>query len=165
VLGPAVGSDVVVLSGLQPGQRIVTSANFLIDSESQLQAAAGSPAAAPLGQAPVGTSTQSNATINFTTDPAPPHKGSNVFRVKLTGANGAGLDGADVTVTFYMPAMSAMGMSAMKTSSKLTGRGGGLYEGQGQLGSGGSWQVTITAQQNGRTVAAQQLRINAEGGM
>ena len=41
VLGPRVGDDFVVLKGLKAGQQIVTSANFLLDSESQLQAAAG----------------------------------------------------------------------------------------------------------------------------
>lgn len=48
-LGPRVGDDLVVLRGLSPGQRIVTSANFLIDSESQLQAATGSFAPPPPG--------------------------------------------------------------------------------------------------------------------
>ena len=41
-LGPRAGDDYVVLKGLKPGERVVTSANFLIDSESQLQAALGS---------------------------------------------------------------------------------------------------------------------------
>ena len=49
VLGPRVGDEVIVLQGLSAGQRIVTSANFLIDSESQLQAAAGSYAPPPPG--------------------------------------------------------------------------------------------------------------------
>ena len=40
-LGPHVGDEFIVLKGLSPGQQIVSSANFLIDSESQLQAAAG----------------------------------------------------------------------------------------------------------------------------
>ena len=35
------GDRIEILSGLQPGERIVTSGNFLIDSESQLKAAAG----------------------------------------------------------------------------------------------------------------------------
>src|SRR4029077_16065728 len=38
-LGPRVGADFVCLKGLKAGEEIVTSANFLIDSESQLQAA------------------------------------------------------------------------------------------------------------------------------
>src|SRR5467141_5041990 len=38
-LGSRVGDDFIVLKGLKAGEQIVTSANFLIDSESQLQAA------------------------------------------------------------------------------------------------------------------------------
>jgi multidrug efflux pump subunit AcrA (membrane-fusion protein) len=41
-VGPRIGDDFVGLKGLEAHQSIVTSANFLIDSESQLQAAAGS---------------------------------------------------------------------------------------------------------------------------
>ena len=41
-IGPRVGDDFVVLKGLKAHESIVTSASFLIDSESQLQAAAGS---------------------------------------------------------------------------------------------------------------------------
>jgi len=40
-IGVQSGDRVEVLSGLQPGERIVTSGNFLIDSESQLKAGAG----------------------------------------------------------------------------------------------------------------------------
>lgn len=36
-LGPAVGDDVAVLAGLKPGETVVTSGNFLIDSESRLK--------------------------------------------------------------------------------------------------------------------------------
>lgn len=165
VLGPTTGTEVAVLSGLVPHQRIVTSANFLLDSESQLEAAAGAP---PSNATPPSTpngAPQSNVNIDFTTDPNPPHKGANTFRVKLTGADGKAVDGAQVSVTFFMPAMPAMGMAAMKTTSTLNPTGSGLYEGGGELGSGGSWQVTITAQQNGRTIAMKQLRVDALGGM
>lgn len=40
-LGAKVDHEFIVLSGLKAGERIVTSANFLIDSESKLKAAAG----------------------------------------------------------------------------------------------------------------------------
>src|SRR5712664_1407414 len=40
-LGARAGDDFVVLKGLKAGEQVVTSANFLIDSESQLQAALG----------------------------------------------------------------------------------------------------------------------------
>jgi len=38
--GERMGARVEILKGLQPGERVVTSGNFLIDSESQLKAAA-----------------------------------------------------------------------------------------------------------------------------
>ncbi|HLG16174.1 MAG TPA: efflux RND transporter periplasmic adaptor subunit [Blastocatellia bacterium] len=40
-LGAKVENKFIVLAGLKPGERIVTSANFLIDSESRLKSAAG----------------------------------------------------------------------------------------------------------------------------
>jgi len=166
--GPRVGDDFVVLKGLEAHQSIVTSASFLIDSESQLQAAAGSFAPPPPGagsNAPPANAPTAQANIDFTTDPNPPQKGSNVFRVKLTNANGTPTTGAEVTVTFYMAAMPAMGMAAMNTTTKLTERSNGLYEGSGPLGSGGTWQVTISVQKNGQMIATKQLRVNATGGM
>jgi RND family efflux transporter MFP subunit len=165
VLGPRAGDEFVVLKGLRVHQKIVTSANFLIDSESQLQAAAGSFAPPPPGAGANNSAPSRQAKIDFTTDPNPPHKGGNTFRVKLTNASGAPISGAQVAVTFYMPAMSAMGMSAMKTTVTLSDKGNGLYEGQGNLGSSGNWQVTITAQQNGKMLATKLLHVDAEGGM
>jgi Cu(I)/Ag(I) efflux system membrane fusion protein/cobalt-zinc-cadmium efflux system membrane fusion protein len=168
VTGARVGDDLIIVKGLQPRQRIVTSANFLIDSESQLQAAAGSYAPPPPGvSAATPQTAQQNVQVNidFTTDPNPPKKGNNTIRVKLTDANGAPMTGLDVSVTFYMPAMSAMGMAAMTTTSKLSGTGNGVYQGAGVLPSGGPWQVTISAQKNGQTLATKQLRMNATGGM
>jgi RND family efflux transporter MFP subunit len=164
VLGPRIRDDIIVLKGLEAHQQIVTSANFLLDSESQLQAAAGSYTPPPPGAGNTAPQT-STVNINFTTDPNPPHRGSNSFRVKLTGANGSPVTGADVAVTFFMPSMPAMGMAAMSTTAKLTQKSDGVYEGQSNLGSGGTWQVTITVQQNGQTIATKQLHVNAEGGM
>jgi hypothetical protein len=44
-------------------------------------------------------------------------------------------------------------------------KGSGLYEGSGQLDSGGTWQVTIVAKKNGQIIATKQLGVNATGGM
>src|SRR5712691_4894611 len=142
---PRAGDDFIVLEGLKAGEQVVTSANFLIDSESQLQAAAGSFAPPPpgAGAAAAMNAPASAATIEFTTNPSPPHKGGNTFRVKLTGSDGTPVTGAQVMVTFFMPAMPAMGMAAMRTVSKLTDKGNGNYEGQGELRSGGTWQVRL----------------------
>src|SRR6266568_4473179 len=166
--GPQVGDQIVVAKGLKPDEQIVTSANFLIDSEAQLQAAAGAFVPPPPGAgqaASMNAPAQQQANVELTTDPQPPHKGTNIVRVKLTGQDGKPIPGANVTVTFYMAAMPAMGMSAMKTDINATDKGGGMYEGKGDLGSGGTWQVTIRAQQNGQTIANKQLTLNATGGM
>jgi RND family efflux transporter MFP subunit len=167
VTGPRVGDELIVVKGLSAHQRIVTSANFLIDSESQLQAAAGSYLPPPPGASAAAPSPSQNTQVNieFTTDPNPPRRGNNMIRVKLTGAKGAPVTGADVSVTFYMAAMPAMGMAAMTTTIKLNGMDGGLYQGAGTLQSGGTWQVTITVQKDGQTLGTKQLNVNATGGM
>jgi hypothetical protein len=54
---------------------------------------------------------------------------------------------------YRMAAMPAMNMAEMKTVIKGINKGAGMYEGQGDLGSGGMWQVTVTARQNGQTIA------------
>jgi len=164
-LGPRAGDSYSVLKGLKPGERIVTSANFLIDSESQLQAAMGSFAPPPPPPAAGTGGSAAQAKVEFTTSPSPPRKGQNTVRVKLTGADGQPVAGAQVKVRFFMPAMPAMGMSAMQSVFTLADQGGGFYEGSGQLQTGGTWQVTVAAQKNGQTLATKQLSVSAEGGM
>jgi Cu(I)/Ag(I) efflux system membrane fusion protein/cobalt-zinc-cadmium efflux system membrane fusion protein len=163
--GLQVGEQVIITRGIRAGDPIVTSANFLIDSESQLQAAAGAFVPPPPGAGGAAAMNTPGVNVGLTTEPSPPRKGSNIFRIELSGNNGAPIAGAQVTVTFYMPAMPAMGMAAMKTTVKCSDKGNGLYEGSGDLGSGGTWQVTVTAQQNGRIIANKQLTVNASGGM
>src|SRR3989475_736608 len=161
--GPQVGDQIVVAKGLKADEQIVTSANFLIDSEAQLQAAVGAFVPPPPGAgqaASMNAPAQQQANVELTTDPDPPHKGSNIVRVKLTGQDGKPIAGANVTVAFFMAEMPAMGMAAMKTVINASDKGGGMYEGKGDLGSGGTWQVTVRAQQNGQTIANKQLMFN-----
>jgi RND family efflux transporter MFP subunit len=167
-LGARVGEQQIVTKGVGAGEQIVISANFLIDSEAQLQAAAGAFTPPPPGAgaaAAMNAPTQAQATVDLTTDPSPPHKGSNTVRVKLTSSDGKPIAGAQVTVMFFMPAMAAMGMSAMRTVINATDKGSGMYESKGDLGSGGTWQVTVTATQNGQAIASKHLTLNATGGM
>lgn len=164
-LGARSGDDFVVLKGLKEGEEIVTSANFLIDSESQLQAALGSFLPPPPGAGSVSVANAPQANLELTTDPTPPRKGGNTIRVKLSDANGAAISGAEISVSFFMPAMPSMGMAAMRTPVSVADRGNGIYEGNAQLDSGGTWQVTIVAKKNGQTVSTKQLSVNATGGM
>ena len=164
-LGQQAGDEYIITKGLQAGERIATSANFLIDSESQLQAALGSFAPPPPGAGSAAAMNTPQGNAELSSDPSPPRKGSNIFRLKLTDAKGMPISGAKVVVTFFMPAMPAMGMAALRTIVTLGDKGNGVYEGSGQLGSGGTWQVTIVAGKNGQTIVTKQLNVNATGGM
>jgi RND family efflux transporter MFP subunit len=164
-LGTRVGDDFIVTKGLKAGEQIVTSANFLIDSESQLQASLGSFAPPPPGAGAASAVNAPQANAELTSQPSPPNKGINVFRVKLTDANGSPIAGAEVSVTFSMPAMPAMGMAAVRTPVALNDKGNGVYEGTGVLESGGTWQTTILAKKSGQTIATKQMSVSATGGM
>ena len=165
-VGPQINNSMVVLNGLKAGERIVSSANFLVDSEAQLQAALGEFAPPP---PPASTGTGgTNATqvqIELDTKPDPPHKGANTVRVKLTGADGKPVTEAQVTATFFMPAMPAMGMAAEHAVANLTEESGGLYSGSIDLPSGGTFQTTVTVRRGQQTLATKQLSIQAAGGM
>ena len=164
--GPQLDDSVVVLRGLHPGDRIVSSANFLVDSEAQLQSVLG--AYSNASQQPTSSATQANPQsiqVAFSSQPSPPHKGENTVEVRLTGPDGKPVSGAQVNVTFFMPAMPAMGMGAMRAAATLADKGQGDYSAALQLGSGGTWQVTITVARGGQTVATKQLSMTAAGGM
>jgi Cu(I)/Ag(I) efflux system membrane fusion protein/cobalt-zinc-cadmium efflux system membrane fusion protein len=165
--GPRIDDHFVVLKGLSAGERIVSSANFLVDSEAQLQAAIGSFAPPPPGAgaaAAMNVPTQ-QVEIDLSTEPATARKGANTVRVKLTDSSGKSVTGTQVTATFYMAAMPAMGMAAMRDVVTLADKGNGLYEGPLQLETGGTWQVTVTVQRGGQTIATKQLSVSATGGM
>ena len=169
-LGAHVGDDFIVLKGLSPGQKIVGSANFLIDSESQLQAAAGAFVPPPPGVSPNetgggATEAVSQARVAFTSDPNPLVRGHNRAIVTLRDSKGAPISGAQVMVTFYMAAMPAMGMTAMRARGTADDQGNGIYAANIELPSGGTWSLTIVASRNGHPIAIKQLEVSASGSM
>jgi RND family efflux transporter MFP subunit len=162
-LGAHAGHEFVVLKGLRTGERIVSSANFLIDSESQLQAALGTfvpppPGASAAANAPSGS-------IEITSNPNPPHKGSNEVLVTVRDSAGRQVTDAQVSVVFFMAAMPAMGMSAMRVEAKATPKENGVYAATVNLPSGGTWNVIVTANKSGKQIASRQLSMSATGGM
>lgn len=169
--GPQIEDFVIVLKGLQPGDHVVSSANFLVDSEAQLQAALGS--FTPPQQSATSSAAQSKASgsqaeqikIEMTTEPSTPQKGKNIVRIKLTGADGKPVDGVQVSAMFFIPAMPAMGMAAEHSAAALSAKGQGIYEGPLELDSGGTWQVTVTVQRDGAIIATTKLTVDATGGM
>ena len=166
-LGARTEEGFVVIKGLRAGDAVSTSANFLIDSESQLQAAAGAYTPPPpgAGAAAAMNGPEQQVSAELTTDPSPPHKGKNRLQVKLTAPDGKPTSGAKVTVRFFMAGMPEMGMAEMNVTAQLSDQGNGTYTGEAELGSGGTWQVTIIAEQGGKTVATKRTNLSATGGM
>jgi RND family efflux transporter MFP subunit len=168
-VGPQIGDSMIVLSGLKAGDRVVNSANFLVDSEAQLRAAFQSfapPAAQPNPeQQPNAVQPKEQINIGVSTDPSTPRNGNNTVRVKLTAADGKPLTGVQADVIFFMPAMPEMGMAAQRASATLMEKGNGQYEAPLQLPSGGTFQVTVTVKRAGQIIATKQLSVNATGGM
>ncbi len=131
-IGARAGDDLVVLKGLKAGEHIVTSANFLIDSESQLQA----PWVRSLRhrRARRGGGDERSDKIRFQSNiPRLPQrhiKGNNVFRVKLTGADGKPdhRRTGDGHILYGGDARDGNGGDA-HMSTTLSEKGGGMYEG------------------------------------
>jgi Cu(I)/Ag(I) efflux system membrane fusion protein/cobalt-zinc-cadmium efflux system membrane fusion protein len=171
--GPQIDDSIIVLKGLEPGDHVVSSANFLVDSEAQLQAAMESfnppqqsagPPAGP-SQAKAASAQPEQFRIEMTTQPSPAQRGKSTVRIQLTGADGKPVDGVQVSAAFFMPAMPEMGMAAEHVAAALSAKGQGAYEGPVELNSGGMWQVTIAVQRTGATIATKKLTVAVMGGM
>jgi RND family efflux transporter MFP subunit len=174
-VGPAAGAYQPVLSGLAAGDRVVTSAQFLIDSESNLRAAlagmsapgagedahAGTaPARAIAASAPAAAPAPA-VQIAYRSQPDPPRTGENQFEVRVTDTAGQPIDDAEVTVTFFMPAMPSMNMPGMRNVVTLAPAGNGAYRGAGQVLTAGRWDVTMTVTRAGQRLGARQLAVIA----
>jgi len=164
-LGAHVGEHFVVLGGgLKEGERIVSSANFLVDSESQLQAALGT-FKPPPPSASASEAAASSAAIEISTDPSPPRKGDNRVRVTVRDAGGRPIAGAGVAIAMSMAAMPSMGMPSMKVTATAKETEAGVYAAQMTIPSGGSWQMTVTATRGATVLAHRQLSISVAGEM
>jgi Cu(I)/Ag(I) efflux system membrane fusion protein/cobalt-zinc-cadmium efflux system membrane fusion protein len=164
VLGAHVNDEFIVLKGVSAGEQVVNSANFLIDSESQLQAAAGAFVPPPPG---VGANAEvpSQASIAFTSEPTPLARGHNKVIVTLRDPKGGTISGAQVTVSFYMAAMPAMGMAAMRAQGRADELANGSYAANIDLPSGGTWSLTITASKGNQPIATKEVDVSASGSM
>ena len=152
-LGRRFGDQLQILEGLRDGEQVAAGAAFFLDSESQLRPslqAYEAPAGAPV-------SAQPQLDIVVRTVPDPPTTGDNQFEVMVKDSSGTPVDGADVALQFYMPAMPTMNMPAMRNEIKLPAVGGGVYRGPGQVLMAGRWEVTVGVMRNGQRLGSRQL--------
>lgn len=114
-LGVRSESYIEVLSGVAEGEQVVTSANFLIDAESNLKAALaglGTPAAPAIEQKPVAVATEDHAT-----DSAPAKKKSAVGHQAQGTLNAINADG---TVSITHGPIKSLGWPGMTMDFALT---------------------------------------------
>ncbi len=158
-----------IRKGLKAGEVVASSATFLIDSESQLRAALAGmtlgTGVTGIGGQPGGAAGGTAAAqlqITFHTEPEPPHPGKTRVSVTVRDARGKPVEGAQVKVTFSMPAMPSMNMPAMHSEATLSSAGSGQYSGEIQIQTPGTWQVTVEVEQGGKALGAGQFTVRAE---
>ena len=158
-IGRRTREEVEITSGLKEGEQVATGAAFFLDSESQLRAAVQSYQSPPGEAAPAGTAERLD--IDFRAQPDPPRTGENTFEVTVRDPGGQPIADADVSVTFFMPAMPTMNMPAMRNQAKLPAAGGGVYRGAGQVMMAGRWDVTVDVSRGGQRLGSRQFAVVA----
>jgi Cu(I)/Ag(I) efflux system membrane fusion protein len=157
-----------VLAGLSPGERILSSANFLLDSESRLKEAMGAMAGmaghdmkameskAPAKAGPQEKKVQ-DLTLTFLTQPDKPKVGENLIRLKIMDKSGAIVKDAQVSFVFNM---TMPGMIPSKGEGKLAKDG--FYETKTVLAMAGEWEVTAVIRRSGQKEIQERFRIVAQ---
>jgi hypothetical protein len=156
-----------VLAGVSPGERIIASASFLLDSESRLSEAMGAMAGmagmegmkmdTPAKPGPMEKKV-ADLTLTLSTQPEKTKAGENILRLRITDKTGKPVSNAQVSFQYTM---TMPGMVLSKAEAKHTKDGS--YETKANFGMAGSWDVTATVQRPGQkqiqekfTVVAQQ---------
>src|SRR5436190_3756891 len=152
------GERVGIEEGLKPGERVVTAANFVVDSESRLKGAfagMGEPSQAHSG---AGTGASHAVSVEVL-EPKTAKTGMNAIRLLVKDASGKPITGAQVDVGLFMPQMGAM--PPMSSKATLTESGNGVYTGQIEVQMAWTWQTTVTVRQNGNVIGVIQTNITA----
>ena len=166
----ATGTDYYpVLAGLKEGERIVSQGSFLIDSQTRITGGmtgmfGGSKefdhGQTDEGQAPAAAVPQIRFT--FRSDPETPRGNSDAtLHVIVLDASGKPMTDVQVQVTLIMPAMPAMGMGEMRSTSDLAWKGSD-YAGTIKVPTAGSWNVEVNASRNGQLLGSYHARLSAQ---
>lgn len=157
-----------ILSGLSPGERIIASASFLLDSESRLTEAMGAMAGMPgmdMGDmqkktpaaAPITEKKSGDLTLSLETSPAKAKLGENVIRLKIRDAKGAPVLDATVNMT---STMAMPGMAAGKATAKHVKDG--LYEATVNFAMAGTWEIGVSVQRPGQKPVQEKFTVTAQ---
>ncbi|WP_455243871.1 efflux RND transporter periplasmic adaptor subunit [Petrachloros mirabilis] len=186
-LGPRIGSYLEVSEGLAEGEQIVTSGNFLIDSESKLMAATNMMGALGMGGirmeqarmgdmdmggmdmggtmseqteqvAPMTGKKVGGITMMLSTEPTVPRVGENVIRVNLKEESRRPASASKVLLTYTMP-MPGMVPATIPMALQKDG----VYQAKANLGMAGQWDLTVTIQRPGQQELKETFSVIAGG--
>jgi len=157
-----------VLAGLSPGERIIASASFLLDSESRLTEAMGAMAGMPgmdMGEGakkPVVSSgpqekKAGELTLILETQPPKPKAGENTLRLKVRDSKGNSVQDAKVS---FSAVMTMPGMAPSNAEGKLSKDG--YYEAKANLAMAGEWEVTVTIRRSGQKEIQEKFKLIAQ---
>jgi Cu(I)/Ag(I) efflux system membrane fusion protein len=175
-LGDRVDHYVEVLGGLTAGERIVTSGNFLIDSESKLQAAesmmgtmgaigmgdwkmaSAKPMEMGSGMVAAGPQEKTVGTLKLrvSTAPEPAKLGNNTLRIEVKDTQGQPVTDATIALEYTMDMPGMMIDKAHASHS-----GGGVYEATMRFTMAGPWGVTISLRRPGQAEVREHVTVSA----
>lgn len=173
-LGTKADSRFAILAGLTAGERVVTSGNFLLDSESKLQSATsmmGMMGALGMGDVkmesarPMEMGTQiaqakpaekkvGTLTVTVSTAAESAKLGNNMLRVQVKDSAGQPVTDAAVGIDYTM---DMPGMLIDKTEAKHVRDG--VYEAPVRFTMAGPWGVTVSIQRPGQVEARERFTV------
>ncbi len=152
--------QVVVRSGVQPNEEIVTRAAFLMDAESQLQSALNTFVERPDTK---GAQTiVARPDLKIVASPNSLRVGKNAVEVTVEDSSGKPVTDLEMRIAYVMPPMPSMNMPEMRAESRLEHAGRGVYRGTALISMQGQWNLTVTALRNTHVVATMQSRTAAQ---
>lgn len=86
--------------------------------------------------------------VEMTPKPNPPEAGENTLTIVLKDEAGKSIDNAKVKLLLFMPAMGTM--PRMDEKAKVTAKGSGTYEATFDLPMGGTWEINLDVERDGR---------------
>ena len=156
-LGAEAGGYYAIKSGLKSGEKIVTAANFILDSESRLKGAfanMGKPAPPEPGEA----AAAQKLSVEIR-QPKEAKVGRNTLVLVVRDATGQPIEGADVEVTLFMPQMGSM--PPMSAKAVLKHQGQGQYSGAIDVPMAWTWQTTVMVKKDGKTLGTVETSLTA----
>jgi membrane fusion protein, copper/silver efflux system len=157
-LGAEASGYYAIESGLEPGERVVTAANFLLDSESRLKGVFANMVAPEKKEMGGPAAPGQNLKIEIL-EPKVAKVGVNPIRLVVKDPSGNPVTDAEVEVTLFMPQMG--NMAPMTAKAKLSPSGNGEYSGTIEIPMAWSWQTTVSVRKQGKPLGSLRTTLTA----